>query len=344
MRVLPGAVAYVLVLLSLRAMAEEPVKHQLSSFPEYPRKYQTHFFAISRNGVECVWGHRKDLNPETPPSDQLLLFDRNTLQVWPLASKQIGERLAGSSGMVGATFDSSGTKLAVTPCFRRAPENVMSYDIVLIDLRPMDCDALVSDGCMNFNPSFSPDGRYIAYYATDRRTNPMRDNNMPLNENAGRIVNVRTKQITSVTNYIVVPVPTFYICDEGFYRFGPPQWLDKDRVLFSAVSNDRALIHKYIEDFSGTHCSYAAVANATTGEVKRLFLPGRNPMRAAGVQSVVDNGAKRLYFSDHKQIVQTDFDLTSPTVIAAVGEKEMFSGWWVENGQVKYFKQPLPPK
>jgi hypothetical protein len=115
---------------------------------------------------------------------------------------------------------------------------------VLIDLKTLDCEVVVADGWLNYNPSFSPDGRFIAYYATDRRTNPRRDPDLPLTENAGRIVNVQTKEVTSVTEPIVLG-PIFYFSEEGFYRFPPPRWLDNDRVLFSTVSSDRALIGKY---------------------------------------------------------------------------------------------------
>jgi len=306
-----GAVAgYALFVLSIDARGEGPPKHQLSSIEECNRKYERSVLAQSKNGLECFSGRRKGLNPKYPPiAEQLYVFDTKNLQVWPLISEQISGHEIYKWGVGGAAFDSSGTKLAVTPIILQGPQMVQSWSIIVIDLQTLNCDLLVADGWLNYNPSFSPDGRYIAYYATDRRTNPILDRTKPLTENAGRIVNVQTKEVTTITEPIVMG-PTFFCCEQGYYAFRPPEWLDNDRVLFSTVATDGALLRKYVPGFSGSSCAYMAVANVTTREVRRLFAPrppGRFP--AAEMKTTIDQEAKRITFSRGELVIRTDFDL-----------------------------------
>ena len=336
---LPAVRAFLVYFLCATAQADEPPKHQLSSVQELDRLYRRSTLAQSRNGLECFSGGRKDLDPKYQANDQLHIFDKNTLQVWSLSSKQTEEQI-GRDGVAYAALDSSGTKLAATAWFRDEATRAPYRKIVLIDLKTLDCEVAVADGWLNCNPSFSPDGRYIAYYATDRRTNPLLDPSHPLRENAGRVVNIRTKEVTTVTEPIVMS-SGFYCSEEGCYGFRPPRWLDGDRVLFHSITTDPTFVRQYIGNFTGNICSYVAVANVATGEVKRLFLLGYIPWMPAYVQSVVDPAARRLFLSDGKRVVQTDFRLGSPTVIGEAAEGEVIMTLQLENGQVRYSKQPL---
>ena len=106
-----------LCVLCLNAPGDEPRKHQLSSVEEYKQRYGRTVFAESKNGIECFWGCRRDLNPKYPRVSQLHLFDKNSLQVWPLESDQIAKHLAGSDGVHGAALDATGSKVAALPSF-----------------------------------------------------------------------------------------------------------------------------------------------------------------------------------------------------------------------------------
>jgi len=154
---------YALSIVSGDARADGPPKDQLSSIPECNRKYARHVLAQSKNGLECFWGQRKDLDPKYPIGDQLHIFDMKNLQVWPLVSEQISKHADFKWGWgSAAVFDSSATKLAVTPVFfvSQGPYSmVLSCNIVLIDLKTLNCELIVADGWLNYNPSFSPDGR-----------------------------------------------------------------------------------------------------------------------------------------------------------------------------------------
>ena len=346
----PGIAALVLCSLLATAQADEPAKHQLSSIGELDRLYERTVLAQSKNGLECFCGRRKDLNPKYPSQDEFHIFDKNSLQVWPLRSAQISKNIAGCNGMGGAVFDSGGSNLGVLPWFYAPSTGTMRAlcaNIVLINLRTLECQTIVGDGCLNYNPSFSPDGRFIAYYATDRRTNPQRREDMPLKGSAGRVVNVQTKEITTITDYVVLDPPGGYGTEEGYYLFSPPAWLDNHRVLFSTVATDPALIATYAKGFSGKSCAYLAVADTTTGEIRRLLLPSPKPTKfpASDFDVTVNAGAKRLILCDVRRIIQTDFDLNNPTVIATAGENEVIRDARVVNGQVKYSRMPWsPPK
>jgi len=105
--------AFLVFIICASAAGEEPSKQQLSSIQELDRLYQRSTLAQSSNGLECFSGGRKDLDPKYQAKDQLHIFDKKTLQVWPLTSKQIEEQI-GRDGVAYGTFDSSGTKLAAT--------------------------------------------------------------------------------------------------------------------------------------------------------------------------------------------------------------------------------------
>ena len=51
------------------------------------------------------------------------------------------------------------------PCFCQYPDCARKFDIVVLDLQTGDIRPLVSTSDREFNPAWSPDGRYILYVA-----------------------------------------------------------------------------------------------------------------------------------------------------------------------------------
>lgn len=318
-----------LVLAFVGAAAGERVKHRLSSADELKGKYLSYLSAESKSGLLCFFGKRKDLNPKYQTKDQLYVFDKKSLEVWPLQSEAITGCLKGNWGFHGLQFDQSGTKIAAVPVFRTTGTWVISYRIVVIDLNSLEAETVVADGDVNYAPSFSPDGRYLAYFSTEHRTDISSFQETPRRENAGRIVNLETKQITTVTDHFVLPKGG-HLTDTGLYTYPPTVWLDNERVLFGTFATDREFIAQHVSDFTGDKCGHWAVGNARTGQIKRLLTPGGYGGTA------IDFDKKRIFLSDLTKILETDFDLSVLRQVATAGEGKRIIVTGVEDGDVTY--------
>jgi len=299
------------------------------ALPEELRdKYNCSMYAEAPTGQACFYGNRI-LNPKYGEKQELFLLDKRSLEVRPLRSEQIEKCLGPKAGCSGLAFNWSGTKVAVVANFIYWETVALFFNMVVIDLNTLEARAVVADGQVNYAPSFSPNDRYLAFYTTDRQPSGAPSDTIPLRENAGRVLDLKTSEIRTITEPFLLPADRARTVHGHHVRL-PPIWLDENRVLFTSLATDRAAIQKYISGFSGERASHYAVANLLTSETKRLFLPGKLRGKAA------DLPKQRLYFSSGKQIIETDYDLNvvGTVVQAEEGQEIVLEG--IENGEVKY--------
>jgi hypothetical protein len=308
---------------------------QLSPLDEIRARYARWYATDTAQDIECFWGFRKDLNPkhESGKQKRFLKLNKNTLEVSPVLSEEQFQQFKNRFGcdLWGLALSHGGDLLAVNVSSRTLLESGIRVDIHLIQMASGQAEVLVADGWNNSPTCFSPDGEYLAYYSTDARMDVNPNATLPIG--AGRLVNVRTKEVKTFT--------------EPFMSVGSwamtvsPDWLDNNRVLFRAMSTDfdfiKASVNK-IEDceecLGSKYCPYVAVADLSTGKVQRFFMPGGHcPPWIA-----IDRPKSRIYLNEgtnrrKQQIIRVDFNLENPTVVFEGGIPTSMK---MVNGVLKY--------
>jgi hypothetical protein len=79
-----------------------------------------------------------------------------------------------------------------------------------------------------------------------------------------------------------------------------------------SYTHDQSLVRLQIPEFSGKSCSFAAVVEMESGKISRFFMPGGY----VGISAIIDKKRGRLILHNMRQIVETDFDLREPKIIA----------------------------
>ena len=299
------------------------------ALPEELRdKYNCSVYAEAPTGQACFYGY-PIVNPRHREKRGLFLLDKKSLEVRPLRSEQIEKCLGPKAGCSGLAFNWSGTKIAAVVNFIHWETVALFFNIVVIDVSTLEARAVVADGQVNYAPSFSPNDRYLAFYTTERQASGIPSDTIPLRENAGRVLDLKTSEIRTITEAFTLPADRFRTV-HGHHVMGPPVWLDDIRVLFTSQVTDRGVIQKYLSGFAGERASHYAVANLVTSETKRLFLPGDLRGDAA------DFLKQRLYFSSGQKIIETDYDLNviGTVMEAEEGQEIVLQG--IENGQLNY--------
>lgn len=224
------------------------------------------------------------------------------------------------------------TQVALTPMYYRTDAPGTCFDIATIDISSGKVTVLVEDEQKNILPSYSPDGRYIAFYSSDPLVD--QDKVTPRERCAGRVVNVETKEVKTLTDHFVLP---------GHWYFTmPPQWIDAKRVVFSTISTDPEFIEKHAGPDADIYTRdeyrllpYVAVGNVQSGEIKVLPNPGHYYTSKV----IIDEKNRRLVAYDKWKIYVTeDYDLNNPDKILHLDkEKERLQKVWLkESGEVKY--------
>lgn len=326
----------VIFLFGFNAVAAEPAMQQLSSMDEFKEKFARWNPTETADGVEyfvgAPVGMRKGLNQKyeaLAPKHKKAVWklDKKKLLVTPLVSEEQYEKLFAADTVLGdLTLDPTGRILsAFGSCIipeDKLPDNGYHTKIVFIKTDTGEVTDLINDGRFNFAPSFSPDGRYLAYYSSDPHFG--QDSNAFYDQNGGYVINLSTREIKKL-------VEPYRVKETQWLRMGPPAWLDKDRVLFSTSTSDRSLVTETMGALSGDCLYYVAVVNVGTWKVNKLFFP-----TIFYIDWVIDREKERLILYNRSQIVQTGYDLSQPKVLAVAKEKQMVSHAWLENGELKY--------
>jgi hypothetical protein len=314
--------------------AQDSKTAKLGSIEECQQKYIRSLVTRNVGGVECFYGKRKDLNEKYALRWNLWKFDTTRLEVAPLLSDEDMAKHF-SRGVGDLRMFPRGQHVAATaPTV--LPKGGMYFDIVLIDLVGGRCKILVSDGQYNRGLSYSPDGRFIAYWSTDPSMNVDPEKLVP--QSAGRVVEEATGEVRTYVNHFMA---------KGEWGFcSEPIWLDSERVLFATMTTDEDLIKKSGADPSVDRYPYVAVADTVTGKVQGLLIPD-----GTGVppQAFLDPQKKCLFLSSQKHLViKTDFDLANQSTVVEVKEPQRVRVYGFEqDGSLKYrtweYKKKEPP-
>ena len=212
---LMAIVSFFLIVPQELALAQ----HQLTSVEECAERYLRRSVVAAKDGTEFFWGHRTDISSKCPVKTRLFKFDAKTLQVTPVLSDEVLDQYFEQGGGSKPAVAPAGNMLVVSRSVVEKAETVAHfyYDLLLIDVDAGSVDPLVQDRHLNYSPSFSPDGKRVAFYSTDRSTNPRLLPGIPLKENAACVVGLKTKTVTNYLDHFIDPDCVHYSESGSFY-------------------------------------------------------------------------------------------------------------------------------
>jgi len=318
---------------------------QLKPGESYTSYYSARTITNTTNGVEIFLGTRKDLNPPNTGlvERELLKFDPRTMEVSRVLSEAAlaeflpsDEHVRTNIKEISATPD--GRFLAITrinseykaigQTARGLSTDVMwrnlSSDILILDVEGNKLVILVRDGRRNHTPAISPDGKYVAFFSTDSDLGVI--SGKYSFQNAGLVVEKATHKVTQITQ-------PYHWAEWGMVPpHDPPHWVDVHRVLFSTESGDPL-------SSPGSEEVYLAIANVDTSQTSRLIL--KKPFEAA-LDLQIDQGQKRIFYRNLKQVVQTGFDLKEINILVEAPPGKLIPSLSLVNGEPKYQITDVP--
>lgn len=327
-------ICFSLCLLMSIFMAQEvwaaPKVTTVSSVEYCEAKFARWHVTKPKNGIEFFVGRRKGLNPKYQVDNNILAernilrFDRTKLEVGSvLTDEQQARLMKADNDIWGLTVDEQGQQIAVIISSKKENGGII-LDIAVIDARNGEVRYRLADGQRNYAPSFSPDGRHLAYYSTDPDMDLKPD--VPIKHSAGRVIDLTTGRVTTFTGHFM---------DKNSWMFGdPPRWLDNARVLYRTFCTDASIIAEQAKSFAGVNCPCTAVAYIDSGKTKFLLLPlGISPPLV-----FVDSKREKIVMTDQESvIVMTDFNLDQKTTICELDNTKKLKVHGInEDGTVKY--------
>ena len=285
----------------------QPAKLSLPDLLEAKYAYWTPTASV--NHVQYFMGHLKGPDPRAPTPRALLKFDAAQAEITTvMTAEALSEAFGERPSIWGLTLGSTGRQLAMLVS-RTRDDGGIELDIALLDPDAGKVQRILADGRFNHAPSFSPDGRYLAYYsnAADIRDDPKR----VIQYGAGKLLELATGQVTLSVNEFR---------DTKHWHFGsPPLWLDFERVVFATMCDDGTMIRAQVKDYEGGLCPRAAVVNAQRREVRELMLPyGKVPPRI-----LHDPQHRRIVLCGLPRIaISTDYNFQDKQVIVEAGANQ----------------------
>jgi hypothetical protein len=293
----------------------------LSSAEECETGYMRWFVTEPKNGVQFFLGRPKKAGDRDTSGKSLLRFDSTRLEVTTVLSSDTLAQM-GATSIWALTVDDQRRQIAIVSSRRKANGGFIK-DITVVDTQRGNRLFQLADGQSNGPPTFSPDGKYLAFYSSDPDVEV--DPAAVMLHGAGRVVDLGTKKVTT----LVPPV-----LDKPDYALGMPLWVDSERVLFVTFLTDKAMIAEQVKSFQGDKCLCVVLAYCTSGEVKRLMMPGAK----GSVGIFLDPKRQHIVVSDNmRQIVQTDYDLRNRQIVFEVDDTKRLRTYGIrEDGTLNY--------
>ena len=306
--------------------AAEPHVRQLASKTEFETQYKRSLSSGNAR-FEVFSGGEKSTTTSLGQADTVCVFDRQNLTVLPLMSESIQSQLTGMSGMLNSlSIDAAGKNVIACPSFPdKSGAASLCSKIIAIETNSLTARCLVDDGQRNYATSISPNGKYVAYYATDPTMDV--DPEKIISHSAGRILDIESGKVQTC-------LPPFL--DKGQWLLHAPSWLDDTRVVFCSLTTDAALIKANAkEGCSTTIRPYAALVNATNSSLAQIVFPFKGKY-CLPPEILVDEKNKTLYFSTEQSVIKTNFDMTECAPVVQVEPPERIVPLGLNGGEFKF--------
>lgn len=290
------------------------------------KEFVSWFATETKCGAQFFVGAPRASLKRVPQERRLYKYDRNAGSLSPVLSQENETEILNREGKkrsLGSLTVSQDGRWLCASLDLGLPDGSHSSDLAVIDVLKGNVAVLLSDGTRNGCPSFSPNGRFVAFYSSDVHMGWAQS---PIKIGEGKILDVGKGSIRTV----VEP----FECEGDRVAAPAPLWIDDERVLFNTMTTSKALIMERTGNPSIEMCALDALANPETGQVRFLLSP-RDLYASSSAR--VDLPRNRLVLENAHTIQETDLNLERPHILLSAPEGHYYHFYGInDDGSLRY--------